>query len=552
MDNGSIADVFLMTSKLMDVHGGDESTIKNYANLSFQLDRLHEPIAGFDDTALKGIQGVGARNLAVLKEVIATETLNKLTELLAATPLGVLELMKIKGLGPKKVKLIWQEMGITEPSALLHACEENRLIQYKGFSDKVQQSIKESTEFYLNSKGKYLPHQVMHVAAQLQKYFEKLLKTSVALVGDLPRQMEIVERTELLIAAPVEKIQAVLNPQYFSETNILDNEIQTTAYNIKLFLISCSEEHFAKQCLQRNSSATFYESIEANLNKSGTNEADLLLNNGLVEIPAYLREDAYPTAQQKWSPSIIKDQDIKGIIHNHSTYSDGAHSLLQMAEACIERGYQYFVISDHSQYASYANGLSFERILQQHQEIDLLNKQLAPFKIFKSIECDILPDGSLDYSPSVLDTLDVVVASIHSVLSMTQERAMERLYLAISNPYTSILGHPTGRLLLGRSGYPLDMPQIIAWCKQYNVAIELNANPRRLDLDWRWIEAATKKGVLISINPDAHHTDGIGDVSFGVRIAQKAGLLPQHNLSSYTLSEMEQFIAKQKQKRSKL
>jgi DNA polymerase (family 10) len=221
-----------------------------------------------------------------------------------------------------------------------------------------------------------------------------------------------------------------------------------------------------------------------------------------------------------------------------------------MAKAAIEKGYEYLVISDHSKSAFYANGLSAERIIAQHKEIDALNRKLAPFVIFKSIESDILNDGSLDYPEEILDLFDIVIASVHSNLKMTEEKAMMRLLNAVANPYTSILGHPTGRLLLSRKGYPVDHTTLIEACAEHNVVLELNAHPRRLDMDWRFIEEAVSKDVLISIDPDAHEIDGFDDCKYGVLVAQKAGLKASQNLSSFDLSEMMEFIAYQHEKRN--
>ena len=269
-------------------------------------------------------------------------------------------------------------------------------------------------------------------------------------------------------------------------------------------------------------------------------------------IPAAQRE--LPTildkvANRKKLATAIQSTDIKGIIHSHSTWSDGIHTIEEMAKAAIERGYEYLVISDHSKSAFYANGLSIERILAQHKEIDALNKKLAPFVIFKSIESDILNDGSLDYAPAILQSFDLIIASVHSNLKMQEEKAMQRLITAIENPYTNILGHLTGRLLLSRKGYPVDHQKIIDACAANNVVIELNAHPRRLDIDWRMIGKALDKGLLISINPDAHAIEGFEDCKYGVLVAQKAGVTKENNLSSYTLDAFEKWVATQQAKR---
>jgi DNA polymerase (family 10) len=217
-----------------------------------------------------------------------------------------------------------------------------------------------------------------------------------------------------------------------------------------------------------------------------------------------------------------------------------------MALAARAQGLEYLVLSDHSQSAFYAGGLKPDRTAAQHQEIDALNDKLAPFRIFKSIESDILSDGSLDYSDKVLATFDLVIASVHSNLKMSQDKAMERVLAAITNPFTRILGHPTGRLLLSRKGYPLDHKVVIDTCAAHNVVLEINAHPRRLDLDWRWIEYALEKGVLLSIDPDAHAIEGYHDTYYGVKVAQKGGLTKAHNLSSFTLQQFEAWLQRKR------
>jgi DNA polymerase (family 10) len=240
--------------------------------------------------------------------------------------------------------------------------------------------------------------------------------------------------------------------------------------------------------------------------------------------------------------TLIKMQDVKGLIHSHSTWSDGGYSLEVMAGELIKLGFEYLVISDHSKAAFYANGLNEQRITEQHKQIDELNKKLAPFKIFKSIECDILNDGSLDFDNETLSKFDLVITSIHSNQTMDQEKAMKRLLGAISNPYATILGHMTGRLLLRRNGYPVDYESIIDACAKNKVVIEINANPNRLDIDWRWVARAREKNVMLSINPDAHTIDEFHNIKYGVLAAQKGGLTAKENLSSFSLKEFESYL----------
>ena len=251
-------------------------------------------------------------------------------------------------------------------------------------------------------------------------------------------------------------------------------------------------------------------------------------------------------ARENKIPVLLQDADLKGILHNHSTYSDGKHSLRQMAEHCKALGFEYLGISDHSRTASYAGGLEIEKVLKQHQEIDELNQELAPFRIFKGIESDILGDGSLDYPEEILASFDFIVSSVHSILNMDQKRATERLIRAISNPYTTILGHPTGRLLLRREGYPIDHKAVIDACAAHGVVIEINANPWRLDLDWRWVRYAMEQGVKLAINPDAHEMDGYEDMKYGVLVGRKGGLTKEMTLNALSGDEIASYFASRK------
>ena len=297
----------------------------------------------------------------------------------------------------------------------------------------------------------------------------------------------------------------------------------------------------SRQCLKiEHFSETEIESPES--------EEEIFESLGLQFIEPELRESSsiINIAKTNKIPKLIEYADLKGILHNHSTYSDGMNTLQEMAEYCKELGFQYFGISDHSQTAVYAQGLKPEKVLLQQKEIEKLNKQLAPFKIFKGIESDILNDGSLDYEEEILKTFDFVVASVHSNLKMDEEKATKRLLKAIENPYTTILGHPTGRLLLAREGYPIHHKKIIDACAANNVIIELNAHPYRLDIDWGWIPYCIEKGVKISINPDAHQKEGLKDMRYGIYSARKGMLDNKNCFNALSLEEIEKYFNKRK------
>jgi DNA polymerase (family 10) len=556
MTNSDIADVFSLISKLMDLHGEDSFKSKSYSNAAFQIDRMETPLSELQTFQIAGLRGIGESLAQKIEELQTTGTLTQLQELLEKTPEGIQELMKIKGIGPKKLRVIWQELGIESPGELLYACHENRLIHYKGFGEKSQQSIREALEFYFSNQQRYLYAQVEGLAFALEKQFKQLFSyTEVCLTGSVRRQSDIIDELTFVIAE--ENEDEVLNA--LASLNDLVEEksepgILRFMYHghIPLEVHCCAAEQFYENVFFTTNTASFNDTFMETFPDvafEGNESEEAIFNQADIPfIQPFLRENefAISIAQDNQLPDIINVNDIKGIIHNHSTWSDGAESIENMAKACIAKGYEYLVISDHSVTSFYANGLSVDRIKMQHDEIDRLNEQLKPFKIFKSIECDILGEGQLDYDEKVLASFDLVIASVHQNLKMTQEKAMHRLLRAVENPYTRILGHPSGRLLLSRKEYPVDYVQLIAHCATHNVVIEINANPRRLDLDWTWIQEAKAKKVLLSINPDAHNLEGIDDVRYGVLAAQKGMLTKTQNLSSYSLVEFEHFLSQKK------
>lgn len=558
MVNAQIAENFSLLSKLMDVHGENSFKSKSYSIAAFTIDNLPEQLTETPKEKIFSIKGIGESTGKKVIELLETGELKALHDIISKTPEGILEMMSIKGIGPKKIATIWKEMEIETVGELLYACEENRLKLYKGFGEKTQQNVQEAIEFYFRNKGSFLYHQVESVAPQVTAYLEKLFSPgNVFVTGAFKRQLEVVDELEYVVnsnnetikpkfisANPPELLEEKPNTLLYKLTNGLRLRLYTgqTDFNKHLFSTSGSEEFIA----------AFMEAFpKTDFSKiSGGDDKPLFENAGLEFIPHYLRESAsILTKATKPLPAVIQPSDIRSIIHSHSNWSDGSNTIEEMGKAAIAKGFEYLVISDHSKSAFYASGLSEERIREQHKYVDELNSKLAPFKIFKSIESDILNDGSLDYSDSMLSTFDLVIASVHSNLKMPEEKAMMRLIKAIENPYTSILGHMTGRLLLSRKGYPVDHRKIVDACAANNVVIELNAHPNRLDIDWRHIDYALEKNVLISINPDAHFIEGFDDTRYGVLVAQKAMVLKENNLSSFSLKDFEAFVATQKTKR---
>lgn len=558
MDNYSIADNFSLLGKLMDIHGENGFKAKSYAAAAFTIEKLPMQLSETPHDKIFSIRGIGDAIGKKIIEQLETGTLSALQEYLQKTPEGILVMLSIKGIGPKKIATIWKELEIETVGELLYACNENRLANYKGFGEKSQQNIKEAIEFYMGSLGSFLYQQIESYALNLhENLLRQFPENQFAMAGAFARQAEIIGELSWVTTANFTILTDYFSLQGLTSKIISDTEICFEApSNLSINFYSSSKENFYSNLFKHNCSESFLEEWNAitkwNENENYDSEEAIFKAYGFTFIPAYRRENKMilQQAKEKSLAPVIQFTDIKGIIHSHSNWSDGAETLETMARAAIEKGLAYLVISDHSKSAFYAKGLSEERIEAQHKQIDELNKKLHPFRIFKSIESDILNDGSLDYDDDVLSNFDLVIASIHSNLKMTEEKAMMRLINAIENPFTSILGHMTGRLLLSRNGYPVDHNKIIDACIANDVVIELNAHPRRLDIDWRWIATALDKGVTISINPDAHSIEGYGDCRYGVLVAQKAGLTKEQNLSSYSISEFEKFLIGQHEKRN--
>jgi DNA polymerase (family 10) len=556
MDNSAIADNFSLLAKLMDIHGENSFKTKTYSIAAFNIDKLPEPLKDTPRDKLFSIKGIGDSVGKKVIEMLDTGELKVLGEYLQKTPPGVVEMLNIKGIGPKKIHTIWKEMGIESIGELLYACNENRLTLFKGFGGKTQVNVQEAIEFYLQHQGRFLYAQMDEVFPQIDTYLKKIFSPdTVRVTGAFRRQELIVDELEYVVLENNQlikpKFQTAQPPELLEET--ATGLLYKLRNGLKLRLYTGGKNR-AEELFKTTGNAEFVAAFQEKfpgLKYSGNETEDdaVLFDKAKIQyIPPALRESVaiIDKAKNKSIPELIQPGDIKSIIHSHSNWSDGATTIEEMANECIKRGFEYLVISDHSKAAAYANGLTEERIREQHRYVDQLNSKLKPFKIFKSIECDILNDGSMDYSDKILSTFDLVIASVHSNLKMTEEKAMMRVIKAVENPYTAILGHMTGRLLLSRSGYPLDHKKVIDACAANHVVIELNAHPRRLDIDWKWIDYALQKNVLLSIDPDAHAVDGYDDIKYGTLAAQKGGLTKENNLSSFSLKQFEDWLAKRK------
>ncbi len=549
MDNYQIADSFSLLSKLTDIHGENSFKAKSYSSAAFAIEKLPTQLTEIPAEKIPGLKGIGFSTSQKIIELLQTGKIISLEELILRTPSGIIEMLNIKGIGPKKINTIWKEMEIETIGELLYACKENRLKLYKGFGEKTQQNVIDTIDFYFKNKGSHLYAQVELIANDSYRFIQTVFPDKkIEITGAFKRQLEIIDQMEFLIAATEDEIEKTMMQADGFTLKSKTNYFQySTIAGIDVNIYPVDENDFIEKSIQFSSSDSFWQelkSIKNTENRSFFTEDAFFNNLNLPTIPPYLRENPAIINNfiEKELPEIIQIKDIKGIIHSHSNWSDGSNTIEEMAKAAMEIGMEYLVISDHSKSAFYAQGLSVEKIMAQHAYIDELNIKYPSFKIFKSIESDILNDGSLDYTNEILSTFDLVIASVHSNLKMNEEKAMMRLMKAIENPYTTVLGHMTGRLLLSRPGYPVDHKKIIDACAENKVAIELNAHPSRLDIDWRHIEYAVEKNVLISINPDAHHTSGLTDVKYGVWVAQKAMLNKKQNLSSFSLNDFEKYL----------
>lgn len=544
LSNKEIVKSLKLMGQLMELHEENPFKVKSINNAAFKLGKYAENLADKTTAELSAIEGVGKSVAAKIEELINTQKIEELETLISQTPEGVIDMLSIKGLGPKKIQIIWKTLEIETVGELYYACIENRLVEAKGFGLKTQEEVKKLIEFNFSNKGSVLLSNALAIEQELNNLLAKI-NSEIKLegTGELARTCEVITKLEFIAS---EKYKAEIESLLSDESIFTNNELQIHVhyytdenYLSTKFKLDSSTEHLNK-----------LSSINSSLieNIPNISDQEIYQQLGIAYIPVMMREglNEIDYAKENKIRTLIQNEDLKGSLHNHSTWSDGIHSLEEMANYCAELGYQYLGICDHSKSAFYANGLSEERVNAQHREIEKLNAKNQNFYIFKGIESDILNDGSLDYADDVLKSFDFIVASVHSNLKMDEEKANKRLLKAIENPYTTMLGHPTGRLLLARKGYPINHALIIDACAANKVAIEINANPLRLDLDWRWIDYALNKGVYLSINPDAHKKEGYHDMKYGVMVAQKGSLSKEFCLNAFDKEQLANYFNSKK------
>ncbi len=533
--------------------------VNAFRNLSQYIEKLPMQVSNMDDEQLNGHFSKGMA--AIIRQLLVSETFPELEEMEAKIPKGVRSMLKINGLGPKKVLVLWKDAGIESLEMLHESARSGKVSLLKGFGEKVQQSILEGIGFLQSSEGKWLMHQGEKIAAGLKSDMESFGISDLSEAGDLATKAEVVSAIEFLL--PISE-KGKVGSWLESRTDLLRLQKEKSGpFHIEVVYLKnegiirfyfAGQEDFAKTAYMLNGTSAHWEQAlhhqiplyKVWLKGNFGTEKELFEQLEKPEISPDLR-----TGKFEWDAGFaeVKDKlialpDIRGCLHNHSTFSDGKNTMEEMAARCIERGWEYFGIADHSKSAQYANGLSEERLEMQWREADMLNEKLAPFRILKGIESDILPDGRLDYEDAVLSRFDFVVASVHSAMKMDQDTATRRLIKAIENPYTSILGHCSGRILLKRPGYPLQYQKVIDACIANGVVIEINAHPSRLDMDHDNLARALEKGAMISINPDAHDLDGMDMMQYGIWMARKAGATRERVLNALSLENVISVLKK--------
>jgi DNA polymerase (family 10) len=530
-------------AQLLEVQGRDPFRVRAYQNAARQLERFEGDFdALIREGRLREIRGIGRGLAAEISECVEIGSLAILDTLYREVPEGVRELFRVGGLGAKKIAVLWQH-DIASLERLVAAAEDGTLARLKGFGAKSAEAALQATRFAIDARKRMRLDEAEVLATYLrEKVTMSLPEAQVTVAGELRRGLETVGRLDLVVrGVPSIELKGVLR-------TVLD-EVQGDGlsgkhlgYEVRFTV--AQEMTFGAVLAYRTGSGAYLGRLQEvagdlamTLDATGLwseegfletpTEAALFERLGLPYPDPALREEraAQPVGQ------LIDFEDVRGLVHNHSTWSDGVFSIREMVEAARRRGYRYLAMGDHSRSSGYANGLSIERLYAQAEEIEEIRAELkaegAAFELLHGVEVDILPEGELDYPDEVLEKLDYTVVSVHQNFTLSRKAQTARIVKAVRHPHATILGHATGRLLLRRPGYQVDLEAVIEACAEAKTVIEINANPYRLDLDWRWLRLAKSLGCSYSINPDAHHTDGFEDVRYGVMMARKAGLIAE-------------------------
>lgn len=569
MNKAEIASVLSEIGMILDLLGENPFKVRAHSKAARAIETLTEDIGALADAGeLTAIKGVGKQIAAKIEIMLNTGALPELDELKAKVPDGVFDMLKIPGVGPKKVKTLWHKLGATSIGELEYACNENRLKELDGFGAKSQEKILKGIETLRAFAVLSLLPDALAAADLILDHLKKEKSiTGLGLAGSVGRRNEVVKVVDIVSAsASPEKVMGhfVKAPgvvEVISKGETKSALRLASGARIDIRVVSKEEfpyalHHFTGSKEHNAAMSQRAKSMGLEMNQYGLfdkgelvkceDETDIYQALGLNFIPAERRENIgeIEEAQNQSAKALIEMEDIAGVIHCHTDYSDGLETVETMAEACVARGYKYLGVSDHSRSAGYAGGLTIDDLKRQSDHIDQVNEKTPGFHIFKGVESDILTDGKLDYPDKVLERLDFVIASVHSGFNLDEEKMTERIINAVKHPLTTMLGHPTGRLLLAREGYRVNMSRVIEACSQTGAIIELNANPHRLDIDWRHIGEALKAGVKISVNADAHRMPGLDHMKYGVMIARKGGCGKEDVFNTQSVDEISEYFKK--------
>lgn len=568
MDKKEAAALLKEIALFLEIQEEEPFRAQSYLRAARALDNSEEDLDTLiQENLLETLPGIGANLKKKIEEIYSTGTLPLYEELKEQIPPGLLEILKIPGLGVKKVKTLYKELGISNLGELAYACEENRLLELPGFGKKSQEKILEGIETLLHYQKSFL---LLTAREVLEKVQQDLLSydrvEKCVATGSVRRWCDIVHDLDILVLgiSAEDLVPLLIEMETIEETEMVNERlvIGKTPEGIPIdfhigdhqswgsWLVATTGNSMHLGLIQENeaSSPPALDLREGKVPQPQLKtEKDFYQHYSLPYIPPELREGYKEKEffQSNSSPRLIESSDIKGIFHIHTTFSDGAATLKKVVEECESLGWEYIGISDHSQSAFYANGLERKDLERQAKEIARLNEKYGDrIHLFHGVECDILPDGSLDYPDSLLNelNLDFIIASVHSHFRMTREEMTRRIIRALQHPRVTMLGHPTGRLLLAREAYPLDLEEIIRVATENEVILEINANPYRLDLSWEWADYAFEQGAFLAINPDAHRLDGLEHLEYGLAVARKAALPPQAVINTFSRDDVQKLF----------
>ena len=550
MDRFQVADVLDEIAEHLEFRGENPFKVRAYRNGARVLRDLEEDLEALVRSGnLRKKRGIGAALADKIAALVTTGTPPYLDELRARTPPELLAWTRVSGLGPKKALAIHEALGIVTLQALEEAARGGRLRALRGMGPALESKVLQGLQRLKGETRRVLMPAGHAAGARLSHELKRLPGVRrVEIAGEVRRCLEVVGRIDAVLSAedPSASMDALSGLPGIREVVRRDGDRAEVRLASDLLAIvrAVSDPHFAAALL----AATGSEAHLAALRQRGldtsrpfADEAAVYASLGLPWIPPELREDGSEVAAAAAGrlPKLIERADLQGVLHVHSDWSDGRLSIAEMADAARTMGFAYLGLCDHSQSAGYAGGLSPARVREQHAAIDLLNRQLdGAFRVLKGIEVDILPDGSLDYPDEVLASFEIVVASVHSRFSLPEPEQTIRVLRALENPHVDVLGHPTGRLLLSRDPYPMDLEKVMEAATEHGVAIEVNAHPNRLELDWRPLRKGLGMGLLTSIDPDAHTAAELHGVSWGIQVARKGWCTAEQVLDAWPLPRL--------------